>query len=307
MRKINSRTKAVFAGVLAVFVMLLFVMCTAATSDENELQENKQIQTEEKRKELLSEATSAIRETENALRALDDDDSEYAIESLERASGKLSIILARAPEFALAPSSVEVVTYDILADIDAIEKLRQEAEEALKKGQLQKARRLIKNLASETVISLTNIPLATYPNAIKQAVKLIDEDKLDEAKGVLQTALNTLVVTETIIPLPVSEAERLLKEAEKLAEEPDRTREENDKLARLLQEGRTELEFAQALGYGSKDDFENIYSQLGEIEDKTKDGKSGAGLFSEIEEGMHDAVMSSQPESNKQEIVSSKR
>ncbi|RKX26438.1 MAG: hypothetical protein DRP45_03520 [Candidatus Zixiibacteriota bacterium] len=101
MRKINSRTKAVFAGVLAVFVMLLFVMCTTATSDENELQENKQIQTEEKRKELLSEATSAIRETENALRALDDDDSEYAIESLERASGKLSIILARAPEFAL--------------------------------------------------------------------------------------------------------------------------------------------------------------------------------------------------------------
>jgi len=200
-----------------------------------------------------------------------------------------------------------VVTYDILADIDAIEKLRQEAEEALKKGQLQKARLLIKNLDSKTVISLTNIPLATYPNAIKQAVKLIDEDKLDEAKGVLQTALNTLVVTETIIPLPVSEAERLLKEAEKLAEEPDRTREENDKLARLLQEGRTELEFAQALGYGSKDDFENIYSQLGEIEDKTRDGKSGTGLFSEIEESMHDAAMSSQPESNKQEIVSSKR
>ncbi len=301
MRKMNSRTKAVLAGVLAVFVMLLFVMCTAATSDENELQVNKQIQTEEKRKELLSEATSAIRETEDALRALDDDDSEYAIESLERASGKLSIILARAPEFALAPSSVEVVTYDILADIDAIEKLRQETEEALKKGQLQKARRLIKNLASETVISLTNIPLATYPNAIKQAVKLIDEDKLDEAKGVLQTALNTLVVTETIIPLPVSEVERLLKEAEKLAEEPDRTQEENEKLTKLLQEGRTELEFAQALGYGSKDDFENIYSQLGEIEDKIRDGKSGTGLFSEIEESMHNAVMSSQPESNKQE------
>jgi hypothetical protein len=76
-------------------------------------------------------------------------------------------------------------------------------------------------MASETVVSVSNIPLATYPAAIKDAAKLIDENKTNEAKSALQTALNTQVVTETIIPLPVVLAQASLKEAETLAEKVD--------------------------------------------------------------------------------------
>jgi hypothetical protein len=39
-------------------------------------------------------------------------------------------------------------------------------------------------LASETVISTANIPLATYPDAIKEAVRLIDQNKTEEAKAI---------------------------------------------------------------------------------------------------------------------------
>jgi hypothetical protein len=144
---------------------------------------------------------------------------------------------------------------------------------------------------------VTNIPLATYPDAIKRAAKLIDEEKMDEAKKELQLALNTLVVTDTIIPLPVTTAEKYLKEAETLAEKGDRSKEENERLADLLKDARTELEFAQALGYGSKKDFKNLYKQLDQIEDKTKGGKSGSGFFDKIKGYLKDTVKSSQKES----------
>ena len=133
---------------------------------------------------MLNDATSAIRETQNELQALDEKKNKEAIAALERAAGKLEIILAREPELALAPSGVNVVTYDILSDIDAIKALRKKAEDALEDGRLQEARHLIRNLASETLISVTNIPLATYPDAIKLAAKHIDDDKAEEAKNV---------------------------------------------------------------------------------------------------------------------------
>ena len=282
---------------------MTFALPASASDTKDSVAVNKKVekaqqdQTAEKRKAVFEEATTAIRETKNALKALDEKKTKEALAALERASGKLTIILGRAPELALVPSDVSVVTYDILADIDAVKALRDEIEDALDDGRVQQARRLIRNLASETVISVTNIPLATYPDAIKNAAKLIDEEKLDEAKKELQLALNTLVITDTIIPLPVAAAENYLKEAETLAEKSDRSKEENERLADLLKDARKELEFAKVLGYGSKKDFKNLYKQLDQIEDKTKGGKSGKGFFDKIKGYLKDTVKSSQKES----------
>jgi len=264
---------------------------------EEAKEKTKQDQISEKRKEIQEEASSAINETKNALKALDEKKNKDALAALERAAGKLAIILAREPELDLAPTDVKTVTYDILADIDAVKALRKKIEDAVDDGRLQEARRLIRYLASETVISVSHIPLATYPAAIKLAVKRIDEGKIKEAKEVLQIALNTLVVMDTIIPLPVGTAEKLLKEAKTLAEKADRSKEENERLADLLKDARKELEFAQALGYGSKKDFKNLYKQLDQIEDKTKGGKSGTGFFTKIKGYLKETVKSSQPES----------
>ncbi|MGD9878418.1 YfdX family protein, partial [Desulfococcus sp.] len=274
MKKRLSIASLIMTVALVLMVVFASPSFAADTKDTaaagKEVEKVQQDQTAEKRKALFEEATTAIRETKNALKALDEKKTKEALAALERASGKLTIILGREPELALAPSDVNVVTYDILADIKAVKALRDEIEDALDDGRVQQARRLIRNLASETVISVTNIPLATYPDAIKRAAKLIDEEKMDEAKKELQLALNTLVVTDTIIPLPVTTAEKYLKEAETLAEKGDRSKEENERLADLLKDARTELEFAQALGYGSKKDFKNLYKQLDQIEDKTK-------------------------------------
>ena len=252
-----------------------------------------QSQTEDKRKTLMADATSAIQETQAALKHLDDGNIKEALAALERATGKLDVILARDPTLELAPAGVGVITYDVRGGLDAVNKVRQQVENFMDAGQLQEARRLLKNLASETVISVTNIPLATYPGAIKTAVKFIDQSKKDEAKRVLQTALNTQVVTETIIPLPIVRAQEALKSAESLAEKKNRTKDDNDRLKASMDQARGQLEFAQALGYGTKKDFDKMYAQLTEIKDKTADNNFGAGWFAKIKASIAEFLKSS--------------
>lgn len=71
------------------------------------------------------------------------------------------------------------------------ERLKQ-AKEYLDSGEIQEARLLIAGLASEMVIELVNIPLTTYPVAIKAVVPLIDKGDFAKAREALHAALNTL-------------------------------------------------------------------------------------------------------------------
>lgn len=254
----------------------------ATTEAQKRVTQTAQTQTAEQRQKILEEATQAIQETNSALRAIDKKNKKDALQSLERATGKLEIILARDRSLSLAPASVAVITQDVLADADLVKKMRKQAEDLLEDGRLQEARYLIRDLGSETVISVTNIPLATYPAAVKEAAKLVDQGKFDDAKRTLEVALNTLVVTNTVIPLPVATAEELLKDAEKLSSKANRTEDENKRLKSLIDDVRSELKLAQEYGYGTKKDFKNLYSQLDELESKTKGGKSESGIFSKI-------------------------
>lgn len=265
---------------------------TISNNAEKKVEQNTQNQTAAKRQALLQEATIAFRETENAIKALNNGKKSDALSALERAAGKLELILARESTLALAPSGVSTAFFDLQTDLETAKKLREQAEEYLEDGQVQQARQILGTFASEKVISVANIPLATYPGAIKQAAKMVDENKFEDAKRVLQTALNTLVIKNTIIPLPVAVSEQLLKEAETLAAKKDRTADENKKLDDLLKEVRTKLEYAQILGYGTKKDFKGINDQLSKIEEQTKSGKYGDDFFAKIKLSISDLMMS---------------
>jgi len=246
-------------------------------------------QTEEKRKKITADAVTAVNETKKALKLLDEKKTDEALAALERATGKLELILARDPTLALAPVDVGVVTYDLLANLDTVKAVIHDAENYLEDGEIQKARPLVASLASEIVFRTTSIPLATYPDAIKAITPLIDEGKLDEAKAGLQAALNTLVITtDEVIPLPVLRAENLLKNAETLVENEERTVKDNETLAKQLEEARNQLKLAELLGYGSKESFEPMYEQLDQIEQKTTGGKSGKGVFDKIKQQVSD-------------------
>lgn len=240
------------------------------------------------RKKIIDEAVSALAETKNALRALDEKKTEEALAALERASGKLNIVLARDPKLALAPIDIGVTTHDVYATLDTIKKAKEQAEEYLEGGEVQKARVLIRDLASEIIISVVSIPLQTYPDAIKAVAPLIDRGKIDEAKVAIEVALSTLVVVDHIIPLPLVRADVKVAEAEALAQKEGRSEEDNKNLAKSLNEAREQLKLAEALGYGNKKDYKKFYAEIDEIEGKTEGGKSGKGLFAQMKEHLAD-------------------
>lgn len=122
--------------------------------------------TAEKRRQTIGEAVTALTETKNALAALDEKDTTKALDALAQVTGKLELLLARSPRLALAPVDVQTVVHDIFAGTDTIEAILDEAEYALRHGEVQKARHLLSGVASEIVITTTSLPLATYPKAI---------------------------------------------------------------------------------------------------------------------------------------------
>lgn len=242
----------------------------------------------EKRKQLIEEASAAIRETRNALKALEAGKRDEALSALEKVTGKLELIIARDPELALAPVNVEVTTIDLLANVDTVKAMIHDAEDYLEDGEIQKARPIVSNLASEIIFSTVQIPLATYPEAIKAITPLIDAGKIEAAKTGLQAALDTLVITDEVIPLPKLRAMQLLKNAEALAENQQRTEKDNATLKDLLAEARNQLKLAEVLGYGDQKAFKPIYRQLDEIEKKTAGGKAGKGWFDKVKKSLSD-------------------
>lgn len=240
--------------------------------------------TAQKRRQIITEATAALEQTRAALKALDEKDVDAALTALEKATGKLELILAREPELALAPVDVNVMTYDLLASPVTVKAMIHDAENYLEDGRIQQARQLIANLASEIVIETTSLPLITYPTAIKAVTRMIDQDKLDEARAALRAALNTLIKTRDIIPLPILRAELLLAHTEELAENEERTIKDNEFLEQLFEEARTQLNLAELLGYGEKESFKPMFEQLDRIEEKTAGGKGGKGWFDKIKQ-----------------------
>lgn len=236
----------------------------------------------EKRAKLAQDAITALAKTHEALILLDARKTKEALAALELASGKLELVLARDPKLALAPVDVRVITHDIHASVESVKKAVKLSRELLDDGEVQKARPIVANLASEIVIETDNLPMATYPAAIKSAARLIDSGKIDDAKAVLARALNTLVMTSVAFPLPVLRAEAAMAKAEKLAETGKRNAKQSKELSALLAYVRTEIELAQALGYGKKADFKPIFDQVKAIEQKSAGGKSGKGWFDEL-------------------------
>ena len=102
--------------------------------------------------------------------------------------------------------------------------------------------------------------------------------------------LNSLVVTEKVIPLPILRATYLLKNAEKLTKKSHRDKKTNTKLNKFIEEARYQLEMAELLGYGTKEKFSPIYNQIDIIENKIKNKHSGSGWFDNLKEKITNLV-----------------
>ena len=236
--------------------------------------------------ERMEDAIKIIANTEEAVKHILDSNYTEAVAKLEDAIGKAAVMTAARPELGYFPLNVQITTRDLIADIDALKKIRKEADHLTDKGYLQAARHLLEDLASELEITTPMLPVATYPNALSLAAKLLSEDKPDEALIILNTALSTVFVETKYVPLPLIRAERMLEEVTTLLEEEEKDAD----ITTLLENAEYQIRFAEALGYGKKDkEFEELYAVIKEIKHELKkegDGDS-AGLTKKLREKLN--------------------
>jgi ribonuclease HII len=227
---------------------------------------------------LLKDSVGALLLTQKTLVDLAHNKIDEAIKDLEGAIGKLEVILASRNAPKLLPVQSTVVAYEYAGDIKALLKAISEVKLLIAANKLQDARILLDTLRSELVISTVNIPLATYPDALKLAAKYLHEGKVQEAIAVLDAALNTLVQTEVIIPLPILKAEGLIKAASIIAKT------DKEQALKHLDQAKKELVIAQTLGYVSRSSttYKMLKEAIENVEKEIKGKNEVAKLFEEL-------------------------
>lgn len=215
---------------------------------------------------LDKDAVAAIQETRNAINAIAANNTSEALAAIERATGKINVLTARNPATALIPVGLEVVIIDAApTDTQRILEIAIDASRAMDSMNFPAARVLLDELRSEIRVRTSHLPLATYPDALKEAASLLDQKRNQEASKVLLTALNTLVIVDRVVPIPLLAAREAIDQAQAQAQK-DRAAAQ-----KLLETARGELLRAMALGYAGKDpEYKALNDQIASVEKQLK-------------------------------------
>ena len=261
-------------------------MCVTQNDLKTNVQAQQKIKNDDEGKKVVQEALNAYNETLKAVDFLDQGQKDKALDALAQAVGKLDILVASFPQLAFLPINSQVQTLNLSADLDNIKRQRDQIETLVRNGYLQQARRMLDYFASEIRITSVNLPMATYPAAIKAAAKLIEENKLKEAKDSLAATLSTVVITENSIPIPVINSQFLIKQASQItaATTPDKlSKDKKNQALDLLNRANHELEIAEELGYGKRDgEFAQLNKDINEIESKVTNNEESLSFFDKL-------------------------
>jgi hypothetical protein len=243
--------------------------------------ENQRKQTEqEAEKTLEKEATEAIEKTQKAVNAIAANKPDEALAAIEQATGKINILLARNPATALIPASLNVSVIDTAPhDIQAIRDVAKDASRAFDDKDFPTARALLYSLMSEIRIRTYNLPLATYPDALKEAARLLDQKKNQDANNVLLTALNTLVAVDHVTPLPLILARDAIKQAQA------KSQQDKNAAQALLETAKKEIERSRELGYTGKDqEYAALYDDISKLAKQLKGNEDVTAVFARLKE-----------------------
>lgn len=245
------------------------------------VQEAKDKYVEQKDQKISQEAVDAVNMVIDVIEHLKEKDKQKALETIEKVLGKLEVQVTREPELQLVPVNVQEQIIDFPGTVDDVAVAKKVVKELIDEGEIQSARDIMLNLASELDIIVTALPIGSYPDVIKAVIPLIEEEKFDEAIALLVEALETLVIEKIIIPLPILRAEQAINRASELTK--DKEAQNKEELKELLAYAKEQLLLAQALGYGKvKEDYKPLLEEIDKIEKALEGGESTKNIFEDL-------------------------
>jgi len=234
---------------------------------------------------LIQEALASLKLTAGALADLEKNDAKKAQEDIEKALGKLEVILSSKDAPALLPIDNTMAVYEYIGSKEDIEKTLKEVKRLLNDGKVQVARELLNTLRSEIDIGVVSLPLATYPDALKLAGKYIHDGKVQKAKSILKLALSTFDNSVNVVPIPLIKATELLAVSAQLSKDGKK-----DEALTYLKSAEDELDVAEALGYVSHSDstYKSLHEAIKEVRKEIKGKNKAEKLFDKLKSSLKD-------------------
>ncbi|NPA59665.1 MAG: YfdX family protein [Epsilonproteobacteria bacterium] len=220
-----------------------------------------------KESKLIKEALNSLKLASSALVKLQKNKSAEAKKDIELALGKLESTLVAKDAPKLLPIDQRVVVKNYVGSVDDIEKALKQVGKLLREKRVQEAQTLLSTLQSEIEVTVVNLPLVTYPDALKLASKFIIEDKPQKAQEVLKVALNSFSEVVEIIPLPIINALKLIDVAKAVSKD------DKSEALKYLSSANDELKKAELLGYISES--ATTYKELHKLIDSVKEEIKG--------------------------------
>ncbi len=227
---------------------------------------------------VIKEAVGVVALTKQAVSELNQNKKDDAIKTLKEASKKINILINRDKMPKLIPLDASVVVNQFAGTAYNAQNAVITSIALLKKNRVQDARHIIQNLKDEVDFITVNIPLVSYPSALKLASNYLKDGNVSQAKSVLITALNSFVEFDTITPLGIVEAQELIEAASKVAK--------TDKKLAIshLDAAKEALKKAKALGYTSSSDtsYKMLNSAINDVETEIRGKNKAEKLFSDL-------------------------
>ncbi|WP_456430846.1 YfdX family protein [Nitratifractor sp.] len=231
---------------------------------------------------VVQEAVDAVKLTREVLTQLDQGKKDEAIKTLEKAIGKLEVVMSAPDAPELIPLSAQVLVDRFAGTPNDAENAVIMATALLQHHKVQDARVLLDTLKDEIDFVTVNLPLASYPAALKLAAKFLHEGNVKAARHVIAAALNTFVEVDLVTPIGIVQAQDLIAAASKIAKK--------DKKAALayLAAAKTALKKSEALGYTSASDttYKMLIDQISAIEKEVRGKNEAAKLFDKLIESL---------------------
>ncbi len=224
--------------------------------------------------EETKKAIDILKETQEVIAFIAQKKKKEAEDKLAEVIGKLEVLLAQKPELAFIPVSATTEVHDVVADLETVDKIMKQVRQAIDKGYYQVAKRVLNDLSSEIIVKTAYLPMATYPNAMKLAARLLHENKDQEAVGVLVQALSTLVIREEVLPLPVLRAEEYIKEAITVINNDQDFKDKKALLTALVNAADYQLTLAEKMGYGKRDkEYKELHDLIRTLKAQIEKGR----------------------------------
>ena len=196
-----------------------------------------------------------------------------AISALEAATGEFDVALAANPKLGLIPIDGSINVNEVVTTPAELKAQIKQARKLLEDYKVQAARAILEPLKDDIEATTVYLPMETYPDAIKEATKLLVAGDSKGAMEILKTALSTMVSESTTVPLALVRADRMIEDAAILDLE-GKGKKDKELALDLLSGAEEQLQFATLLGYTDKhsEEYKDIAKQIKELKKDIKGG-----------------------------------